>query len=41
MIFAASVTDKDTGYALTADQLKDSAAEGASRAGKVDTGPCA
>ena len=28
MIFAASVTDNDTGYALTAEQVRESAARG-------------
>ena len=28
VVFAASVTDDDTGYALTADQVADAAAEG-------------
>jgi S1-C subfamily serine protease len=41
MIFAASVTDKETGYALTANQLKGAAAEGSTRDDEVDTGACA
>jgi S1-C subfamily serine protease len=28
VVFAASVTDDDTGYALTADQVRDAADEG-------------
>jgi S1-C subfamily serine protease len=41
MIFAASVTDKETGYALTSDQLKQAAAQGTSATAQVNTGPCA
>ncbi len=41
MVFAASVTDKETGYALTADQLKAAAAAGSSRSSEVGTGACA
>ena len=41
VIFAASVTDRDTGYALTADQVAESAAQGISRTREVDTGGCA
>jgi S1-C subfamily serine protease len=41
VIFAASVTDGDTGYALTADQVSDAAAEGLTHAGSVGTGGCA
>ncbi len=41
MIFAASVTDRETGYALTSDQLRESAAEGRVRNKSVNTGPCA
>ena len=33
LVFAASVTDPDTGYALTADQVAESAARGLSRRG--------
>ena len=40
MVFAASVSDPDTGYALTADQLADSAAAGLGREAPVDTGTC-
>jgi S1-C subfamily serine protease len=41
VIFAASVTDGDTGYALTADQVADAAAGGLTRTRAVDTGECA
>ena len=41
VIFAASVTDGDTGYALTADQVADAAAGGLTRTRAVDTGDCA
>jgi S1-C subfamily serine protease len=41
VIFAASVSDEDTGYALTADQVAPAAAEGLSRRGAVGTGACA
>jgi S1-C subfamily serine protease len=41
MIFAASVTDEDTGYALTAGQLRESAVEGSTTDGAADTGSCA
>jgi S1-C subfamily serine protease len=40
MVFAASVSDADTGYALTATQLAESAARGVTRASPVDTGAC-
>ena len=40
MVFAASVTDADTGYALTADQIAASAAVGVTSAEAVDTGDC-
>ncbi|HSV40962.1 MAG TPA: MarP family serine protease [Nocardioidaceae bacterium] len=40
MIFAASVTDKETGYALTSDQLRDSAGIGSSSTAEADTGAC-
>lgn len=40
MVFAASVSDRDTGYALTADQVADSAAEGIASQSPVDTGTC-
>ena len=41
VIFAASVTDRDTGYALTADQVSESAAAGLTNNSEVDTGDCA
>ena len=41
LIFAASVTDGDTGYALTAQQVSDAAAQGLTRTGTVGTGGCA
>ena len=41
MVFAASLTDQeDTGYALTADQLAESAARGVTGSEPVDTGDC-
>jgi S1-C subfamily serine protease len=41
VVFAASVTDRDTGYALTAGQVQDLAAAGAGRTARVSTGGCA
>lgn len=41
VVFAASVTDSDTGYALTAEQVARSAALGVSNTQQVDTGDCA
>ncbi|MFT4010270.1 MAG: MarP family serine protease [Nocardioidaceae bacterium] len=41
MIFAASISDHDTGYALTADQLREAAAAGSSSSRRVSTGACA
>jgi S1-C subfamily serine protease len=41
VIFAASVTDENTGYALTTDQVGPAAAEGLARTDPVDTGRCA
>ncbi|QCX28819.1 MarP family serine protease [Nocardioides jishulii] len=41
MVFAASVTDSQTGYALTAQQVQESAAIGLTAKAAVDTGPCA
>jgi S1-C subfamily serine protease len=41
VIFAASVSDRDTGYALTADQVSPSAAAGITNDTEVDTGDCA
>ncbi|KRE95431.1 peptidase S1 [Nocardioides sp. Soil774] len=40
LVFAASVSDQDTGYALTASQLAESAAQGLTREAPVDTGTC-
>ena len=41
VIFAASVSDKQTGYALTADQVAKAAAEGLQASGRVSSGNCA
>ena len=43
VIFAASVTDKETGYALTAEQVQQSAQKGKERSddAEADTGDCA
>ncbi len=41
VVFAASVTDNDTGYALTAEQVGRSAAVGATSDDEVSTGDCA
>jgi len=41
VIFAASVRDPDTGYALTAEQVSDAAAQGLTRSNTVSTGDCA
>lgn len=41
MVFAASVTDPETGYALTADQLRESAAAGITNSAGVSTQACA
>ncbi|HET7691147.1 MAG TPA: MarP family serine protease [Nocardioidaceae bacterium] len=41
MIFAASVTDDETGYALTSEQLREAAGQGSSRSSEVGTGACA
>lgn len=41
VIFAASVTDRNTGYALTASQVRESAGRGAANDQEVDTGECA
>ena len=40
LIFAASVTDPDTGYALTAEQVAETAAQGVTNDAEVDTGRC-
>jgi S1-C subfamily serine protease len=41
VVFAASVTDEDTGYALTAEQVSRSAAAGMAEDDLVSTGDCA
>lgn len=41
MVFAASVSDKQTGYALTADQLGDAVVASSARSAPVPTGACA
>lgn len=41
VIFAASVTDGDTGYALSAEQVAGAAAQGLTRGTGVNTGACA
>ena len=41
VVFAASVTDRDTGYALTAEQVARSATIGLSNQDEVSTGDCA
>jgi S1-C subfamily serine protease len=41
LVFAASVTDQQTGYALTAEQVQASAAEGVVSSAAVSTGACA
>jgi S1-C subfamily serine protease len=41
VVFAASVTDRDTGYALTAEQVERSAAAGVTSDDEVSTGDCA
>jgi S1-C subfamily serine protease len=41
VIFAASLTDKDTGYALTATQVASAAAQGLTADAPRDTGACA
>lgn len=41
VVFAASVTDAETGYALTADQVADAASAGMASSSEVDTGNCA
>jgi S1-C subfamily serine protease len=40
VVFAASVTDDETGYALTADQVSQSAATGITNDAEVSTGDC-
>jgi S1-C subfamily serine protease len=41
VVFAASITDRRTGYALTANQVSAAAAQGDSSAVRADTGGCA
>lgn len=41
VVFAASVTDQDTGYALTAAEVAQNAAAGAATSDPVSTGDCA
>lgn len=41
VVFAASVTDSTTGYALSADQVSTAARAGDSSTARVDTGACA
>ncbi len=41
VVFAASVTDQDTGYALTAEQVSAAAARGINSSTTVSTGGCA
>ena len=41
VVFAASVTDADTGYALTAEQVAEAAAHGLTSNNTVGTGDCA
>jgi S1-C subfamily serine protease len=41
VVFAASVSDKNTGYALTADQVRRAAAVGLDAQGRVSSGNCA
>ncbi len=41
VVFAASVSDQDTGYALTAEQVAQSAAAGVANPDAVSTGDCA
>ena len=41
VVFAASVTDPDTGYALTSSQVREAAADGLTATAEVDTGDCA
>ena len=40
VVFAASVSDRSTGYALTADQVSQAAAQGITSSASVDTGDC-
>jgi S1-C subfamily serine protease len=40
VVFAASTTDVDTGYALTGDEVSDEVERGSSSSSEVDTGSC-
>ena len=40
VVFAASVSDRETGYALTAEQVRESAAKGMTNDAEVFTGAC-
>ncbi|MCW2710851.1 MAG: MarP family serine protease, partial [Marmoricola sp.] len=40
VVFAASVSDRDTGYALTADQVRQAAAVGLAAEERVSSGNC-
>jgi hypothetical protein len=40
VVFAASTTDGDTGYALTGKEVADEVATGAQRSRPADTGSC-
>jgi len=40
VVFAASVSDRQTGYALTADQVAEAAALGVTSSAQVSTGRC-
>jgi hypothetical protein len=41
VVFAASLTDADTGYALTAEQVAQAATRGVAATGAADTQDCA
>ncbi len=41
VVFAASLDDESTGYAMTAEQVSDAVAAGVAAEGPVNTGPCA
>ena len=41
VVFAKSLDDADTGYALTVDEVRPVARRGAGRTAEVDTGACA
>ncbi|MEZ5191806.1 MAG: MarP family serine protease [Nocardioides sp.] len=41
VVFAASVSDQQTGYALTAEQVRETAARGVAANDRVSTGACA